>query len=254
MTRLGITCLLFVFAGGIAASLQHMVNHHQNKDGKKGVSFDDIKGSYHGVYVPAPLVTALERKHPETLPDAQRDVLLDWLLGKKDVTGKRPAGGNPSLVETYDSIDMGDSAPIEIIAKNCLSCHSRKAPDTQAEAKKWPLDTLDDVKKISFEKRIDPPPTQILVLSTHTHAISLATMSVALVLLLLGTRWGRFITGSLILLTGAGLACDIGGWWLARSTAGAVILLMVGGAAYSAASVATLVAIMVDLWLPRRRD
>ncbi|MBC7771881.1 MAG: hypothetical protein H7210_05260 [Pyrinomonadaceae bacterium] len=254
MARLAITCLLIVLGGGIAASLQHVVDHHQNRDSKPGVSLDDIMGAYHGVQVSAPLVTALDRNHPETLPAAQREFLKDWLLGKPDpATKQRPPTGNPRLVEDYDSLDLGESAPAEIISKNCLSCHSRKAPDTQAIAKKLPLDYLDDVKKIAFEKKIDPPPTQILTNSTHAHALSLGAMSLLLGMLLMATRWPTWLSGGLFLLAAAALLADISCWWIARSEKPAVFVLIVAGGAYAGSTVITLVMLLADLWLPRRR-
>ncbi len=269
-SRLGLTCLIVVFGIGLATSLQLIVDHHQNRDGQPGVSITDVKGAYHGVFVPAPFVTALERGHPAppappaspVLPAASRDALMDWLLGKKDAAGKRPVGGNPRLIEEYDSIDLGDAAPIEIIARSCLSCHSAKGAEEIAAkapagsaAKKWggwPLHNLEGVKKIAYEKRIDPPPLQILTKSTHAHAISLATMSVALGALLVLTRWPRSIIGVLIGVAGAGLLMDIGGWWIARKYAAAVYMIMAGGAAYSATNALTLVAIFLELWLPKR--
>jgi hypothetical protein len=252
--RFALTCLLIVLGGGIAASLQHVVDHHQNRDSKPGVSIDDIMGAYHGVQVAAPLVTALERKHPASLPDNQREFLRDWLLGKVDAaTKQRPAGGNPRLVEDYDSLDLGDSAPAEIISKNCLSCHSRKAPDSEAVAKKLPLDYLDDVKKIAFEKKIDPPPTQILTNSTHAHALSLGTMSVMLGMLLMATRWPRWLSGGLFMLAAVALLADISCWWIARSEQPAVYVLIVAGGVYAGSTVLTLVMLFADLWLPKRR-
>lgn len=255
MARVALTCLLIVLGGGIAASLQHVVDHHQNRDDKPGVSLDDIKGAYHGVQVSAPLVAALERNHPDSLPANQREFLKDWLQGKKDpATGKRPAAGNPRLVEDYDSLDLGESAPAEIISKNCLGCHSRKAPDSEAVAKKLPLDYLDDVKKIAFEKKIDPPPVQILTNSTHAHALSLGTMSMLLGMLLLATRWPKWLTGGLFMLAAVALLVDISCWWIARREAPAVYVLIVAGGAYAVSTVLTLSLLLTDLWLPRQRE
>lgn len=251
--RLALTCLLVVLGGGIAASLQHVVDHHQNRDSKPGVSLDDIKGAYHGVQVEAPLLAALERNHPESLPAAQREFLKDWLLGKQDpVTKKRPKDGNPRLVEDYDSLDLGDSAPAEILAKNCLGCHSRKAPEAQAVAKKLPLDYLDDVKKIAFEKKIDPPPVAILTNSTHAHALSLGTMSTVLGLLLMGTRWPKWLSGGVFLVAAAALLADLSCWWIARTREPAVYVLIVAGGAYAATTVVSLLLVLADLWAPKR--
>jgi len=253
--RIALTCLLIVLGGGIAASLQHIVDHHQNRDDKPGVSLDDIMGAYHGVQVSSPLVSALERKHPESLPANQREFLIDWLQGKKDpATGKRPVAGNPRLVEDYDSLELGESAPAEIIAKNCVGCHSRKAPEAQAAAKKLPLEYLDDVKKVAFDKKIDPPSVQILTNSTHAHALSLGTMSIVLGLMLLATRWPRWLTGGVFVLMAVALLADLSCWWIARREAPAVYVLIVAGGAYAAGTVLTLLLLFLDMWVPARRE
>lgn len=50
--RLGVTCLLLVIAGGLWASMEHLEDHHENRDSKPGVSLNDLKGAYHGVWLP----------------------------------------------------------------------------------------------------------------------------------------------------------------------------------------------------------
>jgi hypothetical protein len=83
--RLAITLLLAVLGGGFAAAAGYMVDHHSNRDGREGLSYDDIQGVYSGVRSVAPLRVALEADHPKEIEGAKaleaapKKVLLEWL-------------------------------------------------------------------------------------------------------------------------------------------------------------------------------
>jgi hypothetical protein len=236
--RLGLTFLVLTLLGGLAASAQHLLWHHQNRDELPGLSMDDLKGAYHGVNVRSPLIVALERAHPDGMPQADRDALLKWLRGTR-------------ISEDYDNLDLGAGAPAEIIAARCVSCHSRQSTDSVA--KRLPLEFFDDVKAVAFSRDIRPTDIKILAASTHTHAISLGVLSIVVSLLLYATRWARSLVGAAIALMGLALFADIAAWWLARESAGLVYIIVIAGAIYNALTALTLLAVLADLWLPTRR-
>lgn len=238
--RLGLAMLVLVFIGGFIASAAHLYLHHSKKDEEPGLSLDDLKGAYHGVRTRAPLVRALERGHPETLAPDDRKALLDWLASDR-------------LDARYDDPDLGDRAPAELIAANCLECHSRRSADRHEIARSLPLDYWDDVRRLAFGKELNPVPVPILVISTHTHALSLAAVSAAVLALLWMTGWSRAVTSTLAFLAGAGLAADIGGWWLARLDDSFVWAIIVGGGAYNASMALSLLLVLVDLLRPAPR-
>lgn len=114
-TRLGLTLLvLTLFGGYVIASGLHLVEHHQARDGRDGMTLDDLRGAYHGGDNESPLRRALENNHPPELSDAARTALLTWLE-------------STTISEDYDNLDLGDNAPAEIIDANCLSCHAGQA-------------------------------------------------------------------------------------------------------------------------------
>lgn len=240
--KLGFTGLVLVLIGGLLASAYHIKLHYENRDEVPGVSLNDIKGAYHrnGVEIPAPLIVALERGHPDTLAAADRKVLIDWLKGGR-------------VSADYDNLDLGDSAPAEIFARDCVSCHAEKAADKHPVAARIPLDTFDKVKGVAFNKKLDPPPFRILVLTTHTHALSLGTMSIVIAGMLLCTRLPRAITHTICMLVGLGLLCDIGCWWLTRDNINFVYGIVIGGAVYNLMTGLSLVLVLGDLWFPRFR-
>lgn len=242
--RLGVAGIVLTLLGGLIASAAYVHVHHAKRDGQSGLSMTDLIGSYHGIDSPAPLLQTLRRGHPEPpheLDPLERDSLIDWLQSDR-------------IAQNYDNLDLGDFAPAEIIAVNCLECHARRAADTHEIARTVPLDYWDDVSRLAFPLKIDPPPMEILIVTTHTHALSLATISSVTMLLLLVTSWPHRLVGFLIGAGGIALLLDISSWWLARLDAGFVYVIVMAGGAYLAITAAAQLAILIDLVMPRQGD
>lgn len=251
--RLAIVCICGVLGIGLAASLQHLRWHYEKRDERPGFTMDDVMGAYHGMQSVAPLRIALERHHPETLAEGDRKLLLDWLLGKETAPGVRPKAGNPSLGSDYDSIDLGDKAPVELIRTNCLECHAKSAGEKHPIAKQYPLDSWDDVKGFAISREINPTDPKKLAISIHAHALSLGVMALVVSGLFWCTAWPRPLASGLILLTCAGLLADFAGQLVAREYAAGVWLIMGGGAAANGLMGLMLLAIVVDVVRPVRK-
>ncbi len=239
--RLGLTGVVASLMLGVWASLEHLKDHHQNRDGRPGVSLDDLKGAYHGIDNPAPLVVALERNHPDGLKADDRAALLKWLKADK-------------VSENYDNPDLGASAPAELIQRDCLSCHARKSTDKSGIGAKFPLDYWDDVQKLAFSHHLDATPEEILVTSTHTHALALGVVSIALGFLAWFTRFASALRSLPMFFTGVGLASDLAGWWLTRSSEEFIWLIVGGGASWTLGAVLSALFVLLELWLPKSRD
>lgn len=238
--RLGLTAMLAVFAIGLWASAEYIRIKHENKDERPGVSMLDLVGTYHGVSVPSPLRESLESGHPEELAPKTRAALIAWL--SKDTN---------AISRDYDNLDLGDTAPSEVIAVDCLACHSRaEAPTLGADVV---LDNWEAVSKIAFPININPMPYGILIASTHAHALTLAAIGALLALMLAFTRWRRGLVGVLVFALGVGLFLDVGSWWAARWDARFVYTIVAGGALFNFGAVLALLLIFGELWLPRPR-
>jgi hypothetical protein len=225
---------------GLVASTLHLINHYEKRDGVAGLTLDDITASYHGIEAPSPLVLALERGHPDTITDAERESLLAWL-------------GSDRISQDYDSLDLGDSAPAEILAASCLSCHSRSASlaADQLAAKKLPLDYWDDVQSVAFARSVPATPTSIILMSMHAHALTMATMTLVIAALGLTTAFPRRLIGVLIGLAGVALIADLASWLIAREFAAAVYVIVGAGAVYNLACATLLILVFLELWRPR---
>lgn len=237
--RLGLACMLLVLLGGMAASFTHLFWHHQNRDERPGLSMDDIQGVYHGVVSTSPLLKSLREGHPEDLPAPSREALLRWLEG-------------PRISEDYDSLDLGDAAPVEIIARSCVRCHARGATEGEGIGRRVPLEFFDDVRRIAFSREIKPMAIEILAVTTHTHALSLGMLTIVVGALLWLTSWPRRLVSAALFLAGAALLADLASWWLARDTAAFTTVIAIAGGIYNALVVLMILAVLLDLCLPRR--
>lgn len=238
--RLGLTFVLLTLAGGLAASGEHLVAHHEKRDERPGLSLEDLRGAYHGVRVVAPMRAALEEGHPEGLAANEREILLAWLTGER-------------ISEGYDDLDLGDSSPAEVIDRACLRCHARQAQEGGGIGQTLPLEYWDDVAKLAFSREVTPVAPEILVASAHTHALGMGMLTIALAFLALATRFSSRLVGGLVALGGLGLFVDLGCWFVARSSAGLVPILAAAGVAWMGASVSLLLLVLGELWLPARR-
>lgn len=243
LVRLGLSAMLLTMLLGMVTSGMVLHHHYQNRDERPGLTLDDITAAYSGLESKSPMLRAVESKHPPELEEKSREILRSWLTGGK-------------VSENYDNLDLGDAAPAEIIAKNCLSCHARntKTPPADDVSRKLPLESWDDVKKVAFSRKFDPTPAHITAISTHTHALSLGLMGLVLALMMLGTRWPRGLVGLVVAVNGLGLAADIGGWWLAKVSAAWVPMIAAGGFAYNGTIGLMMAGLLIDLWWPARRS
>lgn len=236
--RLGLSALLLVIAAGLCASLAHLHWHHENRDQEPGVSLTDLEGAYHGLHSIAPLSAAILRGHPEQLPPKEREVLQSWLGGKR-------------VSEDYDSLELGDDAPAEILARRCVECHSRAGLDGAHAKASISLERWEDVAKVAFSRNIEAVPAKLLAASTHAHALALAPLSIVVLGLVFAGRFGARWGSGLSAFNGLALAVDLGGWWLAREVGGLAALIATAGALYALSLAIALLLVFADLWLPR---
>ncbi len=244
LVRLGICGLMLTMLLGLAASGMVIQFHYQNRDETPGLTMDDLRAGFHGITAEAPLLHAINRKHPENLPADQREVLLKWLT-------------NDRVPENYDNIDLGVSSPGEIISTSCVQCHSRKADRKDAKvgsAPDWPLEFRDDAVKLAVSRKVEPRAMAKLADSTHLHAPAMGTLGLLLIGLLCLTRLPRGVVGLLAACIGIGLALDIGGWWIAREVEAFVPVIPIAGTAFNGACGLAMFLVVVDSIWPVRRQ
>ncbi len=238
--RFGLSCVLAVVVLGMWASLTHLRNHHAKNDGNpEELSLLDLEGAYHGAEITSPLRAVLSgesRAHPAIdYAEADRLELLTWMNGDR-------------TTEDYDSIDLGDRAPAELLAVHCLSCHGSGV--AQSSGGGQALEYWDDVAPLLGETTLTPTPYKIVVTSLHTHAPSMALLILGVCGLALATRFPRGLASLPLFLGGAALLVDTTGWLIAREVKGFSPVIAIAGAVYTGALALAIALVLVELWGP----
>lgn len=246
LTRMGLSFGVLVLLGGYLAAGLFILEHHGPRDGREGLSLDDVEGVYHGVTVQPQLLAVLEGGHPRNLPgaaalsqDEQDDIahLIAWLKSGR-------------VKEDWSNIDLGAGygAPSEVLVDACAKCHGRSA---EASLRAEPtLEFWDDVAKLALPREVLPTDEALLLASTHAHAPAMSMLSILAIVLASLTCWPRALVGVLAICSGLGLVVDIGAWWLARETAGLAWLIVGGGAAHALGTCALFALVLIELWRP----
>lgn len=239
--RLALSVLILTMLGGYFVAGVHLKWHYENRDGLAGMSRDDITAAYHGIEQESPMRRVLAEGHPETLSKDERDALIAWL-------------DSGDLLRDYDLIERGDMAPVEIIDRSCLSCHSRASTQGDGIGRRVPLEFLDDVSRIAVSRQVLPNSKEIVAASMHAHAPSMSLVMLVLTLLALCVPCPRGVVGVVAMIGALGLAGDFAGQWFARDAAGLSWAIVIGG--FAAAGATTLLGLIaaVGMWLPSRAD
>lgn len=243
--RLGIALLAICLVGGYIVSGVYLHQHYEMRDERPGLTLDDIKGAYHGVVTPSPMLAALEAGHPDDLDpdillDEDRAALIEWLKSDR-------------VREDYENFDLGDQMPADIIAVSCLDCHARDATGEHA-VPEMSLEYAEEVFALADSTRILPKDPAIIVQSLHAHAPSMAVCTIALALLGGLTRFPRVLVGLVVFGAAAGLLADLSGQYLARVSAEQWTYAIVVGGFISGAGVTLLgLAVVIDALIPRTK-
>lgn len=140
--RMLFTGTLMVVGLGYLFALIYVYNVDAGKDGKPGLSVDDIIISYSGSSEGTKLEAALQGSMSSMLPPAERTEMLNWIK----------AGASKSEFETQVQ---------PLIEKNCLDCHDGSNPHLSN------LDGWDNIQAVV--ERNTGTPLHTLVRVSHIH-------------------------------------------------------------------------------------
>ena len=197
-----INILLILGIGYIFAMIQ-IYEVHSGRDGKPGLSVEDIKIAYSGSKSDTRLETALKGPMSGMLPQDDRATIIQWVRngGKEDEYNARI---NP------------------ILESHCRMCHNGSNPHIPT------LMSYSDVKKVA---QLDTGVSiGTLVRVSHIHLFGLSFIF-GFLGLIFSHAYIRNQTLKIVMICLPFLAIflDIASWWLTKVTTGFAYVVMIGG-------------------------
>jgi hypothetical protein len=224
--RLAVTCFIVLIGFGYLVSLAHLFFTYSMKDGKPGLTADDLRielvGNREKTLLESKLVGGSMEQY---LTDpAERKIVLDWIHG-----GGKEAGYSPVQA---------------VFAKRCIGCHS---PNGQAKFR--PLTNYTEVAAVIEQDRGESPAAWARV--AHIHLQSLGTIFLCLGLLFAFAGLPEWIKAVLVPMPFLALVLDFGARALTPQVPVLVYVVMLGGALGAFSTFALLFGLFWELWLAR---
>ncbi len=210
---------------GYLFSLGQIYFTHQGRDGRPGLSIDDVAIAYHGIPDQTRLAAAIKGPMAGNLKSpADKEIILDWVA----------AGAQR---EIYDS----RVAPI--LQRDCLVCHS---PDSGMQVPS--LTSYEQVVKLTEADRGASLPSLVRISHIHLFGIAFILFFVGKLFVLCEMpTWMKRLTIGVPFLS---LLIDIFAWYLTRESASFAYLLVFSGALMGLSLIFQVLMSLYQMWLP----
>lgn len=216
---------LLAIAIGYFFSLGQIYFTHQGRDGKPGLSIEDVAIAYHGKPDQARLAAAINGPMAGNLKSpADKEMILDWI-----------ASG--AQHEIYDS----KIAPV--LQRDCLGCHS---PASGMNVP--PLTSYEQVVKLTEADQGASIPS--LVRISHIHLFGIAFILFFVGKLFVYCEMPVWLKRMTIGIPFLSMLVDIFAWYLTRETPALAYLLVVSGALMGLSLNFQIWLSLYQMWLP----
>ncbi len=225
--KLGLTVLLLIAGIGYLLGFANIYLTYSQKDGKPGLSVQDIRLAFYGSREGTKLEKAIEGGMKQYFAsDADFQKVDQWVKA-----GGKEAG-------------FADVQPVFL--SSCATCHSK---DSQAGG----VVTEDYASVSPLLAQDTGMPIPRLVSISHTHVLAMLPLMFVLVFVFSFTRFPQRLRNVIIVLALLTIPLDIGSWWLAKASAALAPLVILGGVCLGLAFLVLVLLPLYDLWL-RRAD
>jgi hypothetical protein len=261
--RVLLTCFLALIGTGYLFALGQIFSAHENRDGKKGLTFDDLRAAFHGLTVDASAADS-DRPVPSRMlemiegemrqyfkAEEEFKVLHDWLA----------AGAAQAAFAAGETRRM----PADVIRRRCLKCHAAKDGEDIGQKSPFGPDLFTpDFQMVSrFTNaqsadaspgriRIQPTSVPRLIMLTHAHMLAIPVFTVIVGMLFVTTRFPAGLKGIVTVVPMIAVMIDIGGWWAARWWEPALYGIACSGAAFGACFAIQLLWVTGAMWAGRK--
>ena len=111
----------------------------------------------------------------------------------------------------------------------------------------------DEIERIAYSKDIQPAGENIVAMSQHAHAPTMAVILLVIGALTLTTRFTARFVGFVLFVAAFGLFVDMAGWWITREVAWFAHAIVIGGIAYAMGTSLLGALVVLDCVIPAKR-
>jgi hypothetical protein len=275
--RLLVTTFVTLIGFGYLFALLNLYHQHQLADGVPGLTFNDLRVTFHGMVVDE---SADATQSPPAVPKSR---MLEMIEPGGDMRENLRKGGEPaadaltrwlergaleSEFTQPNPIDDNQLSPQSVIADLCLRCHNAddgEVPehafgpdlfDTDFQliaAYSAPGTAVESVETVSESgvRRKGPSSVAHLALVTHIHMLTIPvfTFIVSALFLASGPSKHTVFSSILAVLPMFSLVLDFLSWWLARWIEPFLYVIAITGPIFGAALAIQIVTILAAIWL-----
>ena len=226
-TKLGLTVFLLTAGIGYLLGFANIYLTYSGKDGKPGLTIQDIRIAFYGSAGGSKLEKAIEGGMRQYFAsDSDFEKVRQWVK-----TGAKEA--------SFATVQPA-------LTSSCATCHS-KASQTGGIV-------IEDYANVSALLGQDTGMSFARLVSlSHTHVLAVLPLIFVLTFVFSFSRFPRVLKSVIIVFSLLAIPADIGSWWLAKLFAPLAPLVLVGGLCLGLAFLVLVLLPLYDLWL-RRTD
>lgn len=220
------TMILIVLGIGYVFALIQIYEVHAGKDGRRGVSVEDIRIAYSGSKADTRLEIALKGAMASMLPAAEREQIFDWVRTHR----------------ASEPVYQADIAPI--IAARCLACHNGSNPHIPS------LAGYEELRKmVVLDTGVS---IGTLVRVSHIHLFGITFIFAFMGLIFCHAHMRSDVLKNVIIATPfVAIILDIASWWLTKVSTPFAYVVVVGGALMGASFAVQWLVSMYQMWFYR---
>lgn len=221
--KLGLTAFLLIAGIGYLLGFTNIYLSYSPNDQNPGLSVADVRLAFYGSREGTKLETAIQGPMRQYFAsDSDFEKVRQWI---------REGGKESSFVNVQP-----------VFAASCDSCHSNASRVggvvTEDYAGLSPL--------LAQDSGI---PVARLVQISHTHVLAALPLIFLLCFVFSFSRFPQVVKGVVIVFSLLAIPADIGSWWLAKLSAAAAPLVILGGVCLGLAFGALVLLTLYDIWL-----
>jgi len=218
------TIFLLTIGLGYLFALGHMFFAHEGRDGKPGLSVEDVKIAYYGQHQQTRLGAALNGSMGGNLEfPEQKQIIFDW-------------------IEKGSNVDEFNAKVAPILNENCIMCHSAESGMNIP-----PLTNYDEVMELT--KSDTGASIQSLVRVSHIHLFGIAFILFFVGRIFILCEMAPMVKRVMVLIPFFAILLDILSWYITKIIPGFAYVVVAAGGLMGLSLAGQILVSIYQMWL-----